>query len=81
MTPRKITPGAVETFLRIAGNRLLHVYGRQAHKLIRFLHDSYMPLIKSPGSEGARVRLQLFLEEYLRAGRSILPHEGSDLRP
>lgn len=81
MTPRKIAPGALETFLRVAGNRLLSAYGRQAHKLIRYIHDTFMPLIKSPGSEGAKVRLQLFLEEYLRAGRSIPPHEGNELRP
>ena len=79
MTPRKITPGAIETFLKIAGHGFLMQYGKQGHKLMQFIHQDYLQRI-GKGAEGAKVRLELLLEEYFKKGR-VDPHDGQGLRP
>lgn len=79
MTARKITPGLVETFLSIAGHVFVKVYGRQADKIIQFIHNDFMARMQGQAFEGAKVRLGLALDVYHNG--QIPAHEGSQFRP
>ncbi|KAI3635047.1 hypothetical protein MIR68_006613 [Amoeboaphelidium protococcarum] len=78
-TPRKITPYLLEIALKLGGHQLIRTYGQQAHKLIQFIDKDYMSRIKSEGTEAAKTRLQLLLEDYRRQQR-IPAHEGAQFR-
>lgn len=79
MKPRKITPSLIETFLKVLGNRFVEVYREKAHQIIQFIRSDFLTRVKSPGTAGPKLRLELFIDEYLRKG-SISPLEGSELR-
>ncbi|KAI3637160.1 hypothetical protein MIR68_004866 [Amoeboaphelidium protococcarum] len=78
-TPRKITPNLLEIALKLGGHQLLRTYGQQAHKLIQFIDKDYMSRIKSEGTEAAKTRLLLLLEDYRRQ-QTIPAPEGAHFR-
>lgn len=51
---------------QLSGHALLQHYRTQAHKLLRYVRHQYMA--KMTGSEGARIRLELLLDEYAQKG-------------
>jgi hypothetical protein len=78
MTPRKITPSLVETFFKVAGYMLVRVYRNQAHKLVRYIRLTYLPMIKN--NDGDKVKLELLLDRYAQTG-NFEKHEGVEPGP
>ncbi|ORX83772.1 GLE1-domain-containing protein [Anaeromyces robustus] len=70
MPPRQITSLTLITFLEIAGNEMLNVYGKQMHKLLNFIMKVYIPMAPKE-SIAATTRLKLFIEKYQKDGGRI----------
>ncbi|ORX42133.1 GLE1-domain-containing protein [Piromyces finnis] len=77
MPPRQITSLALITFLEIAGNEMINVYGRQMHKILKFIMNVYIPMAPKE-SIAATTRLKLFIEEYNKKGGRIDPPKGKN---
>jgi len=70
MPPRQITSLALITFLEIAGNEMLNIYGKQMHKILNFILNVYIPMAPKE-SIAATTRLKLFIEKYIKDGGRI----------
>jgi len=77
MPPRQITSLTLITFLEIAGNEMLKVYGKQMHKILKFIMDIYIPMAPKE-SIAATTRLKLFIEKYMKNGGRIDVPKGKD---
>lgn len=67
------TPLLLVTFLEVAGEALLDVYGRQMHKVLECLLREGVREGKagfSDKAKGSQVRLLLWLEEWEKTGRA-----------
>lgn len=71
LQPRPATTATVLcSLLSVCGSRLIHVYGRQAQKMFRFLLNQFLPVIRDitdveSGDGGAMERLEQCLKDLL----------------
>ena len=63
--------------MQVTSHTLYQTYGRQFIKLVRFLHDDFLPRVIAVSPDGAAdssvTRLSGFLQDLLRTGRTQPP--------
>jgi hypothetical protein len=62
MTPKKITPLLLVSFLEIAGHAIIDTYGDQGRKIISIIIDHVIPSVPST-AVASTTKLKLYLEE------------------
>ncbi|KAI7867947.1 GLE1-like protein-domain-containing protein [Spinellus fusiger] len=74
MPPRTITPTIIRSFLEVAGQRLMREYPRQMLKILTYLKDKMLPLVRADTTninEAGRKRLENYLRDCFNAGTII----------
>lgn len=78
--PGFMAPDVLTAILEVAGAELLLLYGRQAQKLLRFIHTVYLPMCKNPAStcdgivdQSLVIRLSSLLEASARSNYTKVP--------
>jgi len=56
---------------------MINVYGKQMHKILKFIMNIYIPMAPKE-SVAATTRLKLFIEEYIKKGGRIDPPKGKN---
>ncbi|PWN47962.1 GLE1-domain-containing protein [Violaceomyces palustris] len=87
MERHPLTPALFSTFLEVAGNRCLAIYGRQTSKLWRMVlveglrgkKAGFVNLEANSGSKASSTRLTLLLEGWERSGRIEGSTGGSEM--
>jgi hypothetical protein len=68
--PRAITPALINSFLEIAGERMLATYPRQFPKVLQLIMQQYLPLLAGDkDAVAAATRLSSYLETYAASGK------------
>ncbi|XP_065166836.1 mRNA export factor Gle1-like [Atheta coriaria] len=68
-----VTATAINSFLEVAGSTMQETYGRQFKKLIIYLVEFQIPLLKEKDSGGPLARLEVLLQNYYKTGKVERP--------